>query len=540
MSTDPTATLLLAAHGAGDAAPINRLVRVLAARLAAGSDLDARVGFKLGTPDFALAASRLPSDRPSVVVPLMTSDGYFVRSVLPGIIERAAPSPRLVTIAPPLGLDPRVHDLLLRRAAGHPAVSGVSPPPLLVVGHGTSRSLASATSTYELVASLRDRFPRLRVRAAFLDQAPSLEDAGTDLDAQHLLVLPFLLGGGPHVLSDIPERLTTARTTRVDVLDPLAASPALAEIVRSIARATLTPRVLRLGTRASPLALWQARHAAKALEAQGVSTTIVPLSTEGDRDQSTPLESMKHDGVFTDDLARALHRGEIDAAVHSLKDLPLASDPALALPAMLPRAHASEVLVARGGLSLDHLPHGAIVGTCSLRRSLQLRAARPDLNIRHIRGTIQQRVDQVHQSKFDATILARAGLERLGLLDYASQELPFDLMLPEAGQSVIAIQTRRDDWHATSWIARADDPATRLAALAERAFAAAVETEPNLVAAAHAEWSVSGGRLHTRVLSRDGTLNRGTRVKGADPFNLADRAAAELSLRTHSLAGVSP
>ena len=227
---------------------------------------------------------------------------------------------------------------------------------------------------------------------------------------------------------------------------------------------------LRFGTRGSPLALWQTREVMQRLNSvrPDVMCQVITINTVGDEALHVPLTAFKGEGVFTDALEVALLAGEIDIAVHSLKDLPLHERPGLVLGAMPVRADRRDVLVARNKMSLAELPQGAIVGTCSVRRSAQLLALRPDLVIRPIRGTVEARVKKVVDGEYDATILAAAGLERLGMLDQVSEYFDPKILLPAPGQGVLAVQCRADDTATRALLAEIDDDAVRTAAEWER------------------------------------------------------------------------
>jgi hydroxymethylbilane synthase len=538
----PARRVVLAAHGAGDDSPANQQVRALAESVASaitrshgspGEDARVGVAFRLGTPTFHDAFAQTPT-APLRVVPLMTSDGYFSRDVLQGALAHARPHAP-ATLAPPIGLDPRVRDLLVRPARQRLTHTSAEHAAVLVVAHGTTRSLSSASSAFALAGDVRAALPEVLVRTAFLDQSPSIEAVAARLTARSLLVVPFLIGGGSHALADVPQRVRAALPdAAIDSLEPLLHAPEVAAIVASWALAPIGERPIRLGTRGSALALRQASLAQSALASLGTSSEIVALSTEGDRDLTTPLSDLPRDAVFARDIREALLRDEIDVAVHSLKDLPATTDDArLTIAAMLPRASTREAFVSRGGVRLDGLPQGALVGTCSTRRTHQLLRLRPDLRIAPIRGDVPSRIAQVRSGRFDATILALAGLERLSLAHEAAQVFDAHAMLPEAGQGVIALETRRDDWLATALCARADDPATRLAATAERAFAQRVEQVPSRIAAGVCEWGLDGGSLHARVFSRDGRLLLDQRESSGDPHALADALA-------HALPSTSP
>lgn len=235
---------------------------------------------------------------------------------------------------------------------------------------------------------------------------------------------------------------------------------------------TTASRAVRLGTRASRLARWQTAHIAAALRDRhdGLSCTEITLSTEGDRDDRTPLPEIGGKGVFTEALEAALRAGEIDVAVHSLKDVPTEETPGLVLAALCYRADPRDVVIARDGHTLATLPRGARVGTCSTRRSAQLLALRPDLELVALRGNVDTRVRKALDGQYDAIVIAAAGVTRLGLTDAVTEYLPLDRVLPAPGQGALAIQCRTDDADVRSLLAALDDADVRAATEAERGF----------------------------------------------------------------------
>jgi len=230
-------------------------------------------------------------------------------------------------------------------------------------------------------------------------------------------------------------------------------------------------RTLIVGTRGSRLALRQTEIAHEALRAAhpGVTFEDRTIRTAGDRTKAS-LSEIGGRGVFVIELERALLSGEIDIAVHSLKDLPTEETPGLAITAVLPREDPRDVLVSRGGAKLDDLPRGALVGTGSPRRAAQLIALRPDVRIADIRGNVDTRIRKVQTHEYDAVVLAAAGLARLGWLDRASQIFEPEEMLPAPGQGALAVQVRADDSDTLAVVLSADHPDTRAAVTAERAF----------------------------------------------------------------------
>lgn len=277
--------------------------------------------------------------------------------------------------------------------------------------------------------------------------------------------------------------------------------------------------VLRLGTRASRLARWQTNRIMFELRQAhaGLDCVEVQVATAGDRDRQTPLPEIGGKGVFTEALERSLLTGDIDVAVHSLKDLPIADRPELTLGAVCLRADARDVLVARDEWTLDTLPAGARVGTSSTRRAAQLLAARPDLNLIPVRGNVDTRVRKAKEGACDATILAAAGVERLGLTEAVSEYLSFEQMLPAPGQGALAVQCRVDDSATLALLQSLDDPAVRTAVGAERAFLAGLGGGCAAPVAAYARRAGDERSLHMRGLvgAPDGT--RIIRVEGTAP-----------------------
>jgi len=272
-----------------------------------------------------------------------------------------------------------------------------------------------------------------------------------------------------------------------------------------------------LGTRGSALALAQTRIVADALAAQ---VEIRVVRTTGDA-SSRPLHELG-DGIFVTAIEDALRAGEIDAAVHSLKDLPTGERPGLVVGAVLPRDDPRDVLItsARGGLAA--LAHGARVGTSSPRRDAALRLARPDIVIEPIRGNVETRLAKVARGDYDATVLALAGLRRLGATVHEEEILDVELMLPAPGQGAIAVQCRAQDDVIRQRLAAIDDEPTRAATDAERELLRLMGGSCDLALGALA--GLAGGEMILDA-SVDG---RRTRVRGGDPLAVARAAALEL------------
>ena len=231
---------------------------------------------------------------------------------------------------------------------------------------------------------------------------------------------------------------------------------------------------IRLGTRHSALATAQAGHMADRLRELGHTVEMVEITTLGDTSTAS-LASIGGTGVFASAIRKALLAGEIDIAVHSLKDLPVAPEPGLRIAAIPTREDARDALVARDGLTLGELPAGSVVGTGSPRRAAQLAALGLGLRVVDVRGNVGTRISLVHNGTCDAVLLARAGLARLGRLDEASESLDPLQMLPAPGQGALAIECREDRPDLIAALAPLDDPETRACVSAERALLAALE-----------------------------------------------------------------
>lgn len=268
-----------------------------------------------------------------------------------------------------------------------------------------------------------------------------------------------------------------------------------------------SPTSLRLGTRGSPLALWQANAVARALVAahgSDAAPEIVPIKTSGDKVSDRPLREVGGKGLFTKELEEALRARTIDLAVHSVKDMPSQSAPGLRLAACLPRASACDVLLTRDGRPLDALATGAVVGTTSLRRQAQLLRKRPDLVITPLRGNVGSRLSKLEAGAFDAIVLARAGLDRLALSPAGTVDLAFDDMLPAVGQGAVGIEIRAEDETLAALLAAIDDAPTSTAVRAERAYLSALNGSCTSPIAGNATLAGTMLTLRGRVLSPDG------------------------------------
>lgn len=281
-------------------------------------------------------------------------------------------------------------------------------------------------------------------------------------------------------------------------------------------------RVLRVGARASRLSRWQVHHAIDRMTERGLATELRLLSSTGDRDQTSAIEDLPSDAPFADEVEDALRNGEIDVAIHSLKDMALVPPADLVVKALLPRGAVTESLVSRDGLALHELPAGAVIGTSSARRRAQVWRLRPDLVCRTMRGPVDERVDQVRAGLFDAAILATAGLERLGQLHAVTETFAVEDFLPAPGQGALAVQVRENDREARAMLAALDHYPTRLATAAELAAQRQLEGAGELTAA-HAATTHAVITLRVRILARDGRGHADALASGVD----ADRVAAE-------------
>ena len=291
-------------------------------------------------------------------------------------------------------------------------------------------------------------------------------------------------------------------------------------------------QTLRIATRKSPLALWQTEHvAARLREAHpGLTVELVPLSTRGDEVLDRSLAAIGGKGLFLKELEEAMQRGEADCAVHSLKDVPMLLEPGFALAAILSRADHADAFVSNHFDGLDALPRGARVGTSSLRRQAQLRARRPDLELRDLRGNVNTRLAKLDAGDYDAIVLACAGLQRLGFDQRIRARMDAPDWLPAPAQGAIAVECRDDDAATQALVAVLDDAHTRTCVEAERALNRALEGSCQVPVAAFAR--LSGEQLQLEGLvgsAEDGRLVRaGEQGGAAQPEALGQRVAQAL------------
>jgi hydroxymethylbilane synthase len=280
----------------------------------------------------------------------------------------------------------------------------------------------------------------------------------------------------------------------------------------------LPARPLLIGTRGSPLALWQARHVlARLIAAHGLAEGEADLSvitTSGDRIKDKPLREFGGKGLFTKEIDEALLRGDVAMAVHSMKDLPTDLPVEICIGAVLPRADVRDAFISNKAPSLADLPPGAVVGTSSLRRQAQVRRLRPDLRVVDFRGNVETRLRKLDEGRADATLLAVAGLERLGLASHATSVLSTNEMLPAAAQGAIGVTCRNDDTNTRAMLKALNDERAATTVACERAFLGRLDGSCKTPIAGLAE--IDGGVLRLRglMLTPDGTESYGVEVTG--------------------------
>ena len=282
---------------------------------------------------------------------------------------------------------------------------------------------------------------------------------------------------------------------------------------------------LLIGTRASALALWQARHVAALIgrQAGAPPVELVHIKTAGDVQTEVPLWQSDGRAFFTREIDRALLEGTVDIAVHSLKDLPTQLDAGLALAATLPRAEPRDALLSGGRVPLEHLPRGARVGTSSLRRRAFLARRRPDLKHAELRGNVPTRLERLRRGEYDAIILAGAGLERLGLAAEVSEYLPVEHFPPAVGQGVIGVCARETDTDTLRWLLPLDDRTARVAVSAERALLRRLEGGCQVPLGALAVAYEGALQLSATVCALDGSAS--ISAHGSAPATAAAAAA---------------
>jgi hydroxymethylbilane synthase len=286
---------------------------------------------------------------------------------------------------------------------------------------------------------------------------------------------------------------------------------------------------LRFATRPSRLARWQTEWAIQALQKAwpDLDCETVVITTQGDRNLERPLPEIGGKGLFTQELEAVLLSGDVHAAVHSLKDLPIEPGPGLTIGAIPVRAEARDALISLHGESLERLPVGARIGTSSLRRSSQLLAIRDDFVIEPLRGNVDTRIRKLRAGMYDAIVLAGAGVIRLGYQNEITQWIPFERMLPAPGQGALAIQCRAEDGDTLSLVEALDHLETRRMVIAERAFLAGLGGGCSLPVAAYATASGDEINLTGLAVSEDGKTMIRVQASGLDPDELGMKLAEQ-------------
>jgi hydroxymethylbilane synthase len=290
-------------------------------------------------------------------------------------------------------------------------------------------------------------------------------------------------------------------------------------------------RALRIGTRGSLLAKWQAESVRKQLFAlTGMDGDIVIIKTEGDRLQQSPLTQIGGKGIFIKELEEALLEETIDLAVHSVKDIPTDTPTRLCFPAVCKRADVRDCIISANGATLANLRQGARVGTGSLRRQAQLQHVRPDLDFRDLRGNVDTRLRKVDSGEYDAIVLAKAGLDRLGLSQRIAETLSPEVCMPAVGQGAIAVEARLKDVEAQETVAALDDQETRSAIIAERALLAAMQGGCQVPLGAWARMERNEFVMEACVCSVDGLRYIKERATGSaeDAAQLGEKLAQQL------------
>jgi hydroxymethylbilane synthase len=288
---------------------------------------------------------------------------------------------------------------------------------------------------------------------------------------------------------------------------------------------------IRIATRKSALALWQAEHVADLLNAlpEVSSVELVPMSTRGDEILDKSLQKIGGKGLFIKELEVAMQAGNADIAVHSMKDVPAEMPDGFCLAAVLERANHADAFVGRDGCSFDSLPDGAKVGSSSLRRQAQLKLMRPDLNVEPLRGNVNTRLSKLDNGDYDAIILAAAGLERLGLQHYISEQFSPDQMLPAAAQGVIGIECLSSNTELRAVLDQLNHAATVQTTAAERAIAKTLQASCQSPVATHAVIQGETMTVTALVAMPDGSESIRDVVEG--PVSEAERLGVDLANR---------
>ncbi|OCH98434.1 hydroxymethylbilane synthase [Legionella jamestowniensis] len=289
---------------------------------------------------------------------------------------------------------------------------------------------------------------------------------------------------------------------------------------------------LRIATRKSPLALWQANFIAEKIkELHPIRVELIPMLTSGDKFQKDKLQAVGGKGLFVKELEQAILDKRADIAVHSMKDVPATFPQGLCLPIISKRNNPADVLISRNRCSLQQLPAKAVVGTTSLRRQSQLLAIRPDLIVKPLRGNVNTRLNKLNEGEYDAIILAYAGLERLGMSEHINETLSDDVMLPACGQGALGIECRLDDGSLQQLLSALNDPISALCVQAERHVNALLGGNCHVPLAVYCKPLPNEQLLlRARVMNMDGTiiLEDSQRGPQSEAMRLADNCAHAL------------
>jgi hydroxymethylbilane synthase len=285
---------------------------------------------------------------------------------------------------------------------------------------------------------------------------------------------------------------------------------------------------LRIGSRGSQLALWQANHIAALLQEQGHEVELEIIKTTGDKITDVALAKVGTKGMFTKEIEDALAENRVDLAVHSLKDLPTELPPGFELVAVTTRVDPRDVFLSVRFDTVDDLPIGARVGTSSLRRQAQLKAIRPDIVVHPLRGNVDTRVRKLEQGEYDAIILAAAGVTRLGKTQFVKQVLSEEIMCPAAGQGALGIEIRAADVEMRKYLAFLNDPDSRSTTTCERALLNRLGGGCQVPIGAYAEMKDGGLQLTAVVADSDGSTVIREQRSGTDPVALGEEVGEAL------------
>lgn len=307
--------------------------------------------------------------------------------------------------------------------------------------------------------------------------------------------------------------------------------------MQSSSQSSAARTLVRIGTRGSPLALAQSREVrarlAAAHQIDPAAIEICVIRTTGDAVQNRPLVEIGGKGLFTKEIEQALIDGTVDLAVHSAKDVPAVLPEGLVLAACLPREDARDAFISRKVATLSALPPGAVVGTASPRRQAMVRRRRPDLSVVNFRGNVETRLRKLDDGEVDATLLAMAGLKRLGLADKVTSAIAVEDFLPAVGQGIVTMETRANDTKTRALLAAVNDGTAEIALAAERAFLAVLEGSCRTPIAGHGR--VAGGKVnfHGVIVRPDGSQSYETSRSGSetDAAALGREAGEELKRR---------